>query len=67
MGSSSQERFWGIATTDVSGLVAGVGSGVTSAVPGGVGERLTAGVEPSGGYSRSTEEAEVFNAMVALG
>ena len=47
MGSSNQERFWGMATADVSGLVAGVESGVTSAVPGGVGELLlAAGGEP---------------------
>ena len=61
MRGSSHEKSLGGLSTDVSGLVAGVGIGVTSDVPGGVGEQLVSDVGLWGVSSLVIDDVEVFS------
>ena len=61
IGGSCQERSCGIAIADVSGLVAGVDTGVGANELGGVGEQLGPGVGlVAGGASLVVDEKEMF-------
>ena len=61
IGSSNQERSCGGSTADESGLVSGVGIGVISIDPGGVGEELGVCVGLIGLQSLSADRVEMFN------
>ena len=66
IGSSHQERSRGGSTADESGLVSGVGIGVISIDPGGVGEQLAVGVGLIGLHSRSADKEEMSNCGASM-